>query len=234
MTGNTILDIIGAEDTEKIVRSSERITLKSGDILSRPNEPVESILFPIDAVISHYEILKDGRTTEVGLTGSEGMVGEGAALSPRDSDYFSEVLISGEAFRIEAGDFRNIASGSEDCKKAVFNYLKEEIDRVSRRVVCNNHHSVGERLALWLLLVRDRCRCEEMPFTQEHVSFFLGVHRPSVTLAMQDLRDQGVLEYKRGKVHLLDPDKLLGAACSCYEELTVKQEPDLSAGRSPA
>lgn len=222
-TGNTLLDSLPEKCRAEIVSRAEVIELKRGETISRPGEEVLFIDFPVTAVVSSFQILKDGKTAETAMTGREGALGATAALRPAVSKDFSEVLVGGQALRVNANVFRHFVEESSGCRQAVFEFFNDHLDRVSRRVICNNYHSVEERLCLWLLLVRDRCDEDSLPFTQEQVSFFLGVHRPSVTLAMQDLREKGIVDYSRGTVHVKETEKLIDLACSCYSSLSVRR-----------
>ncbi|MCO6512526.1 MAG: Crp/Fnr family transcriptional regulator [Aridibacter famidurans] len=221
-SGNGILDRLDPTDLRTLLSRSERVELRSGDTIARPGEDVPFVDFPVGAVVSHFQILKDGKTAEIAMTGREGALGIQAAFRPGVSKEFSEVLVGGEAIRIDAAFLRNAADRMSGCRSAFFDYFNENLDRISRRVICNNYHSVEERLCLWLMLVRDRCGIDSLPFTQEQVSFFLGVHRPSVTLAMQELRKAGVVAYSRGTVHVKEPAAMIERACSCYSSLSVK------------
>lgn len=220
-TGNSLLDRLEGADLQALVDRAQRVELRGGDTIARPGEDIPFVDFPVEAVVSHFQILKDGKTVEIAMTGREGALGIPAALRQGVSKEFSEVLVGGEAYRIDASFLRGLAERSPELRNVFFGYFNECLERVSRRVICNNYHSVEERLCLWLMLVRDRCGIDSLPFTQEQVSFFLGVHRPSVTLAMQELRKEGIVDYSRGTVHIKNAPDLIERSCSCYASLSV-------------
>ena len=58
-------------------------------------------------------------------------------------------------------------------------------------------------------------------FTQELLSHMLGVPRNSVGAA-RALQNQGLIQYRRGEIRILERQKLEGAACECYH--IVKEE----------
>ncbi|QQS42361.1 MAG: Crp/Fnr family transcriptional regulator [Acidobacteriota bacterium] len=222
-TGNGLLDRLEKADLRQLLARSERVKLQRGDTVARPGEDIPFVDFPVGAAVSHFQILKDGKTVEIAMTGREGALGIPAALRQGVSKEFSEVLVGGEAYRVDASFLRGLAERSPGLRNVFFGYFNECLERVSRRVICNNYHSVEERLCLWLMLVRDRCGIDSLPFTQEQVSFFLGVHRPSVTLAMQELRKKGVVDYSRGTVHIKNAPDLIERSCSCYASLSVNE-----------
>ena len=81
---------------------------------------------------------------------------------------------------------------------------------------CNRIHEVEERLARWLLMVRDRVGTNEISLTQEFVGEMLGARRSGVNLAIGSLQRSGYINHSRGKILIHDPDALAGVACECY------------------
>jgi Mn-dependent DtxR family transcriptional regulator len=45
----------------------------------------------------------------------------------------------------------------------------------------------------------------------------LGVRRVGVTKAASALQQQGLINYSRGNIEILDPEGLASTACTCYE-----------------
>jgi Mn-dependent DtxR family transcriptional regulator len=61
-----------------------------------------------------------------------------------------------------------------------------------------------------------------LPLTQELIAQMLGVRRTTVTIMAQSLQRKGLIKYMRGRISILDRDKLEHCACECYA--IVKQE----------
>jgi hypothetical protein len=76
---------------------------------------------------------------------------------------------------------------------------------------CNARHNAPERLARWLLMVRDRIGTDNLPMTQEFLSVMLGVRRP---VAASTLQACGPIRVMRGHVLVLDHEGLTTKACS--------------------
>jgi Mn-dependent DtxR family transcriptional regulator len=56
----------------------------------------------------------------------------------------------------------------------------------------------------WLLLSAQRCEPEQLYMTHDHIAKMLGVRRASITLAAKELKDEGLMDYSRGRIRLLD------------------------------
>jgi CRP-like cAMP-binding protein len=81
---------------------------------------------------------------------------------------------------------------------------------------CNGTHGLKQRLARWLLMMRDRHDGDAMPLTQDLLAEMLGVHRPTVSHAVRDLERAGLIDCGRRRVTIVDRDGLIQASCECY------------------
>ena len=95
--------------------------------------------------------------------------------------------------------------------------------------MCNRLHSIEQRLARWLLMIRDRLPSGEVHMTHEFLAHVLGVRREGVTLAAHRLQETGLIRYHHGHITILDRKGLEAAACECYR--VVKDEFDRLLGQ---
>ena len=84
-------------------------------------------------------------------------------------------------------------------------------------VACNGAHSLKERLARWLLMMRDRHDDDTLPITQDLLAEMLGVQRPTITNAARDLERAGLIERGRQQVTIRDRQGLIQQSCECYQ-----------------
>jgi CRP-like cAMP-binding protein len=81
---------------------------------------------------------------------------------------------------------------------------------------CNRLHETEQRLARWLLMLRDRVDSKTFYLTQEFLATMLGARRTTVTLAASALQRKGLIKYSRGRIQIVDQEGLERAACECY------------------
>lgn len=93
---------------------------------------------------------------------------------------------------------------------------------MSQTAACNRHHSLYQQLCGWLLLSLDRGPHPDVLITQESIAHALGVRREGVTEAAGRLREDAAIDYKRGRIMVLDRMKLEAVTCECYA--LVKKE----------
>jgi CRP-like cAMP-binding protein len=88
--------------------------------------------------------------------------------------------------------------------------------QTAQTALANGRSKVEERLARWLLMANDRLDGNRVPLTHEFLSTMLGVRRPGVTLALQHLENQGLIQAKRGTVVIVDRTRLRKVSNGAY------------------
>lgn len=198
------------------------VAFTGGEYIYRPDEDIDWIYFPETTAVSDLQILEDGRTIEVSLTGREGMVGIQSFLGRARSPGWIQVCVPGTAVRIRSEVLRK-EIGQFDWIVSLFHEaVQSYIVQLSQKVACNAHHSVEERFAAWLLMLQDRCGTDRLKLTQEHIARVLGVYRPSVTCIAQEMRKRGLIEYVRGTIMILDRESLDARSCGCFPKLAAR------------
>jgi CRP-like cAMP-binding protein len=153
---------------------------------------------------------------EVAVVGNEGVLGIPAVLGLRASRLQAVVQGSGEALSITAGDLRGEMRRQPRLRKEIDRYIDGLMTHLTQTAACNASHTVEARCARSLLMTRDRLQRDELELTHAILAQMLGVRRVGITVAAGNLQRQGAIEYSRGRIVILDPVRLAGAACECY------------------
>jgi CRP-like cAMP-binding protein len=195
----------------------ELVRLKLHTLLHEAGEEIKSIYFVNSGLQSVLTVQPDGKSVEVGLIGSEGFVGVPITVGFRTSP--TRIMTQGEgtAFRIDAGTLVKIFPLAPRLYLEMHRFAQRLALQSSQIAACNRLHDVGERLARWLLMSRDRIGIDDLPLTQEFLSQMLGTRRSSVSVAAGILQKAGIITYTRGNVIIADRQKLEEASCDCYE-----------------
>jgi CRP-like cAMP-binding protein len=189
--------------------------------LHKPGEHVEYVYFPGGGFCSIVTVLQDGSMVEVATVGREGMVGVTAALD--GSPVSSATIVQGETdicYRMTAEAFRREMDRRGAFYELLTLYSQALVGVIMQSTACNAVHKVEQRLARWLLMAYDRMGTEAFPLTQEFVAMMLGANRPTVTVVAGTLQKAGLITYHRGRVTILDREKLESASCECYRAAT--------------
>ena len=213
---NHILAALPESEYQRLAPHLKPIDLTSGQILSEPNESITKIYFPQRAMISLVSIMMDGSTTEIGLIGNEGAIGLPAILGGDSTISRSIVQISGSALQASADIVRQEFLRGGKLQQILLLYTQASLTQISQSAACNRQHNIEERLARWLLSVRDCVLQDELFLTQEFIANMLGTRRSGVTVAAGILQQAGMIRYSRGKIVILDQEALEATACECY------------------
>ncbi|HEY4971463.1 MAG TPA: Crp/Fnr family transcriptional regulator [Steroidobacteraceae bacterium] len=217
---NHLLGALPRKDYQKLLPLLEPVKLAFGENLYESHAQIRHVYFPIDCFVSMLTTVDAGRAAEVGLIGSEGMIGIPTALGVAVSPFRAVVQGGGTAMRLKTVDFRRNFSNSAALKREVFLFTHLLMIQVAQTAACNRFHVVTQRMARWLLMTRDRVKSNEFRITQEFLALMLGVRRVGVSAAMCRLRERKLIVYRRGTVTILDHEGLIAGACVCYK--TVK------------
>jgi len=200
--------------------SLELFELKYKEIIYEPGDPISHVYFPESGIISLLSAVDDNSTLEVGIVGSEGMVGLPLFLGIKISD--TRVLVQGKgtALRMKWADFLAACAENEKLSAAMRLFTHSLMKQISQSAACNRFHPVESRMARWLLMTHDRMRNDNFQITQDFLSNMIGVRREAVNRAAGSFQTRKLISYRRGDMSILDRKKLESLACSCYAAIS--------------
>lgn len=196
------------------------VKLPTHSVLNEVNEPIQYFYFINSGLASVLNVLQDGKSVEVGLTGCEGVVGVPIVVGFKTSPTRVVMQIEGSGYRMPAKDLQAALKASSVLEKSLLKYSQELALQAGQIAACNRVHEVDERLARWLLMSQDRLGGSLIPLTQEFLAHMLGTRRASVTVAAGILQKAGLISYVRGQLKIEDRKRLENASCECYATLT--------------
>jgi CRP-like cAMP-binding protein len=180
--------------------------------------------FLTSGIASIVSSMSDGASAEVGIWGNEGLVESFHLLGNAKIPNRCFVQMEGTALRMPFKDLQREFLESPELRAAVLQCVQSQGFILGQLAACNRLHEAEERLARWLLMVRDRVDSETYFLTQEFLAHMLGARRTTVTAAAGELQRNGLIKYSRGRIHIVDPDGLVNASCECYKTVRTLQE----------
>lgn len=195
-----------------------------GAALYESGDTQRHIYFPVDAIVSLLYVMKDGASAEIAVVGNDGAIGVALFMGGATTTNRAIVQSAGNAYRLTRKRLEEEFARHGEMLHILLRYTQALITQMAQTAVCNRHHSVDQQLCRWLLLSLDRLSDNRLVMTQELIANMLGVRREGVTEAAGKLQKAGVIEYRRGKITVLDRKRLESMSCECYD--VVRKETD--------
>lgn len=186
-------------------------------VLYEPGDVLRHVYFPNDALLSLLVSVEGNGALEVGMVGKEGMVGLTLALGRPASPVRVLVQGSGSAMRMTSTRLERELKKNGGLRKQIDRGIYVSLMTAMQIAACNQSHVIAQRLARWLLMVRERVGRDEFQLTQHLIARMLGVRRAGVTEAASALQRRGLIEYRRGKLRMVNVEGLRTASCACYD-----------------
>jgi CRP-like cAMP-binding protein len=213
---NRLLKSLSSSARDVLLQYATAELLPIRTSLFRPDEMPSHVYFLTSGMASIVSSTEDGGTAEVGIVGSEGMVGDLHMMGPAKVHMDSYMQIGGTGLKVPFQIARRAFRELEEVRDRVLEAHQSHSLMVTQLVACNRLHEAEERLARWLLMAGDRTGSDELSLTQEFLGMMLGSRRTTVTLIAGTLQRAGFITYSRGRVKILNRAELEEAACDCY------------------
>jgi CRP-like cAMP-binding protein len=213
---NRLLASLPPPDYARLRAALEPVRLAKGFVLYEVGDPVRYAYFLTSGMVSLLATTGEHAAVQVAMVGNEGIVGIPAFLRVNAMPYRVTVQLPTTALRLRASVLNAEVNSCGALTDALLRYLHMLVTQITQSAVCNRYHTIEARLCRWLLLSSDRAHSDILPLTQETLANMLGVQRTGVTAAAGALQRARLINYRRGKIRILDARGLKGTACECY------------------
>jgi CRP-like cAMP-binding protein len=213
---NRLLAALPREEYARLAPHLELVRLTPGQILYNVGDPVRHAYFPKGGMLSLLSTTEGGRTIEVGIIGNEGMTGIPVVLRSNLAPYQVIVQLACNALRVRGEALRAEFDRGGRLQGLLLRFTHALLTQIAQSAACNQFHNVEKRFCRWLIVTRDRVQTDTLNLTQEFLSYMLGVPRTSVTAVAKGLQERGLINYRRGRIVILDREGVEAASCECY------------------
>lgn len=213
---NRLLSKLEGEASLQLHSCLEKIVLHEGDVLYGPGDRVRYLYFPNHAIVSILVSVAGERTVEVAMEGNEGAAGAAAYLGGSSVCCLSRVRHAGTAMRLPVSALRESGVRYANLEELLRGYMHALFMQTAQLGVCLRFHGFDARFARWLMMTCDRAGESVLASTQTAMARVLGVRRSTVSEAADRLLKQDIIDYRRGRIRILDQAQLRDAACPCY------------------
>jgi CRP-like cAMP-binding protein len=206
-----------SSNLKRLMPELERVRCQSGQVLMDADTSLDHVFFPDNSVLSVVAVYSDGSIIEMATIGREGCTGVQAVFGAKSSSIRILVQIPGSAAKMSRAAFTRAMGSMPSFRSLMYAYVHAFLEQVMVSVACNGAHSLKQRLARWLLMMRDRTDDDALPITHDLLAEMLGVQRPTITNTARELERAGLIERGRRQITVLDRQGLTKASCECYQ-----------------
>jgi CRP-like cAMP-binding protein len=221
---NHLLAALPPACLDNLIKDLRVEKLRLGDSIYESGTQLKQVFFPTSSVISMLYVMLDGASAEIAVVGFEGIVGVSLFMGGNTTPSRAVVQSAGDSLVLGAQTILDEFAQGGPLHGLLLRYTQALITQMAQTAVCNRHHTVEQQLCRWLLLSLDRLRSNEILMTQQLIADMLGVSRGGVTDAAGKLHAAGIINYRRGRISVIDRVALEREVCECYD--VVKKEYD--------
>lgn len=219
---NRILAALTPEELERLAPHMETVRIPQSKVLYEAGETINNLYFPNSGMLSLLSMSEDGTTIEVGMVGTEGVVGIPVLLEISTTPYAAMAQLESDVIRIKGQVIKSEFARSGRLNQLLLRYTHVLLMQTAQSVVCNRFHTIEKRLCRWLLVAHDLINRDTLHLTQEIIAHMLGISRTGVTMAAMTLQRAGIIRYSRGRIEILNRKAMEATSCPCYK--IIKEE----------
>jgi len=215
-SGNRVLARLSRSDFALVRPHLECADLPLSTVLETGSQRIDAVYF-----IDHgfASVVADGpgkRDIEVGIIGRESMTGLALVLGQDRARHTTYIQAAAAGQRMSAAKLRQAIAHSVGLHQVLLQCVHAFLNQTTETALANGRSKNEERLARWLLMAHDRIDRDELPLTHKLLAVMLGVQRPAVTVAVQALEREGLIEAGRGAITVLDRRGLIKFSKGAY------------------
>jgi CRP-like cAMP-binding protein len=215
---NHLIELLPTRARSRLLAICEPFELSFTAVLCERGQTLGHVYFPVAGFVSLVAQIHGHPGLEVGMVGREGMVGAPLALGLTEAPLQALVQGAGHAHRVNAAAFQRELAQSPGLQTVMNRYLGVLMAQLASSAACLRFHLIAPRLARWLLMSQDRAQADRFCVTHEFLALMLGVRRVGITNAAGGLQRDGLIQYRRGELQVIDRGGLEAVACSCYAD----------------
>ncbi len=227
---NLLIGRLREDDWQRLLPRMKLHHLGQGDVLQKAGDSVTRTWFPCGTASAGYRVWSDPGTAAVDVVsiGQEGAIGGIVSNGHVPAYATAEVRSAGTFVSFRTTDLERAKQDSLALRYWFARYADCLVAQLFQNSACNASHTIRQRAARWLLTMAARTRSEALTITHEDLSGLLGVGRSFVTRTLKDLRTEGLIDTRRGRIVLCDCAGLKALSCPCSEQIAAHFDAVLS------
>ena len=228
---NALLRSLSPRTLNDFLKFADLISLPKHEVIYNAGSVGDWVYFPTRGVLSGFASGMEGAPVQAMLIGPDGVVGGlRAVLGIEVAKLSIRVTIPGEALALRLSAVRALARRHSDFREAIEHCALRLLLASTQYVLCARLHTLVERASTWLLVMSHYSTPQGVVrLTHEELAEIVGASRPSLSVIISELAEQGTLEPSgRGRILIDDRESLSERACECWSLFIDRSLPENS------
>jgi CRP-like cAMP-binding protein len=215
----SILADLPAEDFEVLMSNSSKHTYKKAEVIFREGAYPSGIFYINNGKVKKYKADNDGREQIIYVANTGELIGYHAILSEDRYPDAAAALEDSIITFIPKEDFLKALARSTVLNHRLLKTLSHEFAVLANSVTIFAQKSVRERLALQLIILREKYKVNFFPgmsveinMSREDLANLVGTARENVVRVLAEFKEDKILTTKGRKIIVHDVSKLIHIA----------------------
>ena len=215
----SVLADLPSNELEQLTAHKTEKLYKKGEIIFREGSFASGIFYITSGKVKKYKLDKDGKEHIIYVADSGELLGYHALLSEDRYPDSAAALEESKIAFIPKDDFLRVLDQSDTLSKRLLKTLSHEFAVLSNSLSMFAQKSVRERLALQLIVMREKYKINFQPgmpveinMGRDDLASIVGTARENVVRLLTEFKEAGILTTKGRKIIVLDVKKLIKIA----------------------
>lgn len=209
-----IKDVQNIHDLSHLHADKKPRAYKKKQDIFREGEFANYVYFVASGKVKSIRTNEDGKELITGIYTSGDFFGYEALLENKEHDDSAETMEASEIIYIPRTEFFDLVYSNRDVSRKFIEMLSNKVTEKEQKLLNLAYNSVRQRTAEALITVSEKFNPEgsvgfELTVSRDDLASIVGTATESVIRVISDLKEEGILETRAGKIVILNPDKLM-------------------------
>lgn len=215
----SILSGLSHDELDKLMEHRLEQVYRKGESIFREGAYPQGIFFVMEGKVKKFKVDKDGREQIIYVANTGEFIGYHAILSEDRYPDSAATLEESKIAFIPREDFLACLENSQVLTRRLLKMLSHEFGVLANSLTLYAQKSVRERLALQLILLREKYKVDFQPgmpvtinMSREDLASLVGTVRENIVRMLTEFKELDILETKGRKIIIYDVNKLIRIA----------------------
>jgi CRP/FNR family transcriptional regulator, cyclic AMP receptor protein len=209
-----LLHDLPQREREALLRQISVAQYETGQIFYAPEDPGEQVYLLQSGRVRLYKLSPEGRALTLMVLEPPAIFGEMALADAGRHDSFAEAMTDCTVGSLSREALRRVLSDNPTLALRLMGVMSRRLRAIERKLADIAFKSVPQRLATVLLSLAanqgepDGAPREVVRFTHQQLAEMIGSYRETVTKAIGEFREDGLIRVEEDAIHLTDIARL--------------------------